>query len=369
MSTRGSRSLKLLDRYVGVPLVALLGVRPRRALPKTVTRIGLMKTAALGDMVLTAGLVDDIKATFHQARLFMIAGLDNAGAVPLLGPAVDSTITVSPRHPLDAARAIRALDLDILVDLGSWPRFDALLAALSGARFTAGFRTTGQQRHFAYDATVDHSREAHERTNYERLLETIGVVARTPARIHAPNVLAAGRVPRAPFAVFHPWASGHLYEAREWPPERWTSLAASLSPRVEHIVVTGSKGEVARTQPLVRALAAAGLTVTDMSGQLSLTELADVLAASSVVVSVNTGVAHLAGLVGARTVTLHGPTPRTRWAPLGPRTRTVASTLPGCEYLNLGFEYEGQRLDCMDGVSVEAVLVAIADLLDTDDAG
>jgi ADP-heptose:LPS heptosyltransferase len=90
-----------------------------------------------------------------------------------------------------------------------------------------------------------------------------------------------------------------------------------------------------------------------------------VLAACEFVVSVNTGVMHLAALVGARTVSLEGPVPVRRWGPVGARVRSVESALPNCGYLHLGFEYAGQRSDCMDGVSVDAVHAAINDLLRT----
>ena len=80
-------------------------------------------------------------------------------------------------------------------------------------------------------------------------------------------------------------------------------------------------------------------------------------------VTVNTGVMHLAAIAGARTVSLEGPVPVERWGPIGPRARAVGTTHSGCGYLNLGFEYDGQRHDCMDGVAVDAVHAAILNLL------
>jgi ADP-heptose:LPS heptosyltransferase len=110
-------------------------------------------------------------------------------------------------------------------------------------------------------------------------------------------------------------------------------------------------------------MASAGCDAASIAGEFSLVELADVLAASDVVVSVNTGVMHLAALLGVRTVSLEGPVALPRWGPVGPRVRSVVSTMPGCGYLDLGFEYAGQRLDCMDGVAVDAVTTAVSDLL------
>ena len=102
-----------------------------------------------------------------------------------------------------------------------------------------------------------------------------------------------------------------------------------------------------------------GGTVVDATGAFRLDELLDVLAGADCVVSVNTGVMHMAAAVGAPTVGLNGPTSELRWGPLGRNAVSVNSELPGCGYLDLGWEYRGRREDCMQGIPVEAVLTAV----------
>jgi heptosyltransferase I len=363
-STRGNGLLKRLDRFVGIPLVTALGLTPKRTLPPaaSVWRVGLMKTAAIGDSLLLAGFFDDVRRRYTGASVIVVTGQDNASVAGLLPGAADEPVVISPGNPLEAVAAVRAAELDLLVDFGSWPRFDALVAALSGARYTAGFRTAGQLRHFAYDCAVEHSRELHERDNYVRLLRAIGVESTAPPHIDAPRILDTSRYPAAPYAVFHAWPGGYRHETREWSVSRWVALGRELAGRGYAVILSGSPGDAEKTEELRASLGAVGVDATNAAGRYSLAELADLLARSETVVSVNTGVMHLAALVGAPTVGLHGPTSPVRWGPLGPRVRAVTSTLPGCGYLNLGFEYEGQRTDCMDGVSVDAVVAAIDEL-------
>lgn len=363
-SARGNAHLRRFDRYAGIPLLAPLALLPKRSMPASpsVRRIGILKTAAIGDTVLLAGLTEDLQRTFPKATLTLIAGADNVAAADLVG-GFQECVIVSPHAPASAIRSVRASRLDVLLDFGSWPRFDAMLAAFSGARFRVGFRTPGQHRHFAFDRCVDHSREVHERENYARLVAAVGVEARTPARLRSPGLLRPDQLPSAPYAVLHAGAGGYLHELKEWPVDRWRSVGNALAARGFNIVLSGGPGEQQRSSTLAEALEQDGCTTINAAGAFTILELADVLVCAEIVVSVNTGIMHMAGLLGARTVGLHGPTSPARWGPLGPRVRAVTSTLGGCPYLNLGFEYAGNRPDCMDGISVDMVLAAIDELL------
>lgn len=365
-TVRGSGLLKRIDRYAGVALLAPFALQPRRpdVALASVRRIGLLKSAAIGDTLLLAGLLVDLRRAHPEAVIVFITGPDNHAAARLLPGRADEHVVVSPRDPVAAIRAIRRAKLDLIVDLGAWPRFDALLATLSGARLRVGFRTENQHRHFGFDRSIGHSSLIHERENYARLLSKIGVDARSPAEIVPPQVLRD--YPPGKYAVFHPWSSGYMHHVKEWPADRWIALAAMLSRRGWTIVLSGGPGEKPRAASLADSIRSCGIDVLDRAGRHTLPELADLLSKSEVVVSVNTGVMHLASLVGARTVSLEGPTPPHRWGPLGPRTRSVVSTYSGSGYLNLGFEYAGQRHDCMDGISVAAVRLAIDELVTHD---
>jgi ADP-heptose:LPS heptosyltransferase len=364
-TTRVSRRLKLLDRFVGIPLTLPFAFAPKQRVfdPARVRRIGLMKTAAIGDTLLLAGLLDDVRRTYPGSTLVIITGPDNKQAAELLPGRADEQIVVAPSNPFAAVRAIRAAKLDVIVDFGSWPRFDALLAAFSGADFRLGFETANQFRHYGFDRSVPHSSSVHERENYRRLLSDIDVDAVTTPSITAPGVLPPDRFPPRPYVVFHPSSGGFMGHVKEWSVDRWADLGKRLEGRHWHVVVTGSARDKPKTDPLIERLRLANVSATNAAGSYNLGETADVLAASEVVVTVNTGLMHLAAQVGARTISLEGPTPLHRWGPLGPRARSVVTTLPGCGYLDLGFEYAGQRLDCMDGITVDAVVEAIDTLL------
>lgn len=360
---RGNKLLRRLDRYGGIPIVGALSLlRRKRAMPANPRRIGLMKSTSLGDLVLMSGIVHDLHARFPDATLVLITGEDNQALAPLMLRDGDEHVAISPLRIGEAIGKLRHKKLDILLDFGAWVRFDAVLSALSGAKFTVGFNTPGQSRHHAYDRAVPYSGAMHEIENNQRLLPEIGASSQSMPSLRVPGVLPQAKRPSGPYAVIHPWAFGFMSHVREWADDRWISLAQYLNARGWQVMITGSPTDAPRSALLAASMKSAGVDVSDVAGTLSIHEVVDLLAEAKVAICVNTGVMHVAAAVGTPTIGLQGPTSSVRWKPLGRSTLAVDTRIPGCGYLNLGFEYEGQRLDCMEGIPVSDVVAAIDEL-------
>ena len=359
---RGSTLLRATDRYLGIPVVALGGVlrrrRPRPAAPST---IGLLNSTSIGDTVLMSAVVRDIADAFPRARLVFFAGETNRSLVHLIEGV--TAVTVPFVNPLETIRAIRRERVDLIVDFDSWPRIEPVYCLLSGARYSVGFRCPGQYRHYGFDDAVDHSAELHELDNYRRLAAVLGVESRRDPRLRPPGVLSEDDLPERPYVVFHPWPSGVRSRLKEWPVESWRALGEGLAAEGYTIVVTGSIEDEPRARAFVESTSRLAGRIVSVAGRYDLGALADLLHASRCVISVNTGVAHLAAAVGSSTVALNGPTSDKRWGPIGERAVSVNSSGEGCGYLYLGWEYDGHRTDCMDGISVARVMAAAREVM------
>ena len=95
-----------------------------------------------------------------------------------------------------------------------------------------------------------------------------------------------------------PWSCTRARKepARRWPPERFAAVARELRRRGHPVVVTGSAAE----RPLAqRVAAAAGLPPEAvLAGRTPLRELCALVAGAHLVVSADTGIAHLATAYG-----------------------------------------------------------------------
>ena len=117
-------------------------------------------------------------------------------------------------------------------------------------------------------------------------------------------------VPAGPYVVVHPGAS---VPARSWDADAWRAAAAALAARGRRVVVTGGRAE---RRLAASVAAAAGPAARNLSGDTSLSQLAEVIAAASAIVVGNTGPAHLAAAVGTPVVSIFAPTvPAHRWRP------------------------------------------------------
>jgi len=370
---RGSSRNRLLDVWIGVPLLNLAAsFHRRRSAPANPQRVGVMCSPALGDTLLFSAALQDLRAAFPAAHITHFCFAENLAAAEII-PGADERMLLNLTSPLASIRILRAQRLDVLLDFTSWQRLTACFTLFSGARYTVGFRSAGQRRSRGYDRAVEHRADRHEVENFRALLRESGLQAANGAAIattHAPAITVAA-VHNAPFTAepdliaLHLWASGQRSWLREWPRDRWLELARRLAERNTLFLITGAPSDLPRIEPFVAQLRAAGLRAEPLVSPDGFRTLTHVLRRARLVVSVNTGVMHLAAIAGAPVIAINGPNRNGRWGPLGPHAVGVEAPGPGCGYLHLGFNFDGNPTDCMQRISVDQVFAAAQPLLVT----
>jgi ADP-heptose:LPS heptosyltransferase len=356
---RGHRLLKMIDRYIGVPLVALMGVsRKKRTLPQQINRIGILTTAAIGDTILVGAVVSDLRAAFPASSIVFFAGDSNHAVAKLLSPALSALVIHLPVYrPFQASRIIRERHLDLLIDFGPWPRLNAIISWLSGADFTAGFRTAGQYRHYVYDLAVEHSRHVHELENHRRMISALGLETThsptiDPSKLTDDTIL---QIPD-PYLLFHLWPGGTSSREKEWPTARWVQLATHFAAQGYTIALTGAPSQSRANNDVIAAVNPRYRSRVCNAAGGSLAQTAALLAHSRLVVSVDTGIMHLAAALDLPLIALHGPTSSKRWGPISKNAVAIDSPDPHAGYLYLGFEPPAGPSRCMEAITYERVL-------------
>ena len=200
--------------------------------------------------------------------------------------------------------------------------------------------------------------DEHEVTRWCRLLAWDGAgsagVACGPEDLRLrPRPARPGEGP----VVLHPGAGS---VARRWPVDRWAAVGRALAAAGHPVVVTGSADEASAC-----AQVAAGVPgAQDRCGRLDLDGLATAVGDARLVLSGDTGTAHLATALGVPSVTLFGPTPPRWWGPaLDPDLHTVLwhGDPAATDYVG---DPHGTTLDPTLGrITVEEVVAAALGLL------
>jgi len=278
----------------------------RRFLALTVSQILILRALGLGDFLTAVPACRAVRAAFSQATVTLAAPAYLRPVVRLTG-AIDK---LRPTTGLGQLRGDQSAP-DLAVNLhGAGPQsIDDLLA-------------TGPLRLITHHSPVRPRIEGprweadlHEVRRWLRLLELSGVpVDGAELRLRAPDV--ASPVPYA--IVIHPGAAS---PARRWPAERFGEVACRLRKDGHSVVVTGTEAE----HPAVRTVVRVGRlpACSDLCGTLDLAQLAALVASARLVISGDTGIAHLASAYGTASAVLFGTTPPQLWGPPADGPHTV----------------------------------------------
>lgn len=314
--------------------------------PEDVRRILAIRLDPLGDLLLTRPALAAVRAKFPEAEIDLLA-LPFAAPVGRLFPEVDdcfaydvhqlrpSGTLLNRQNYADLARLVATLrERQYDVALSFCGRVSSFFAWGSGARWRFGLRGEAaantlthavpgrryhRPRHEAeYCLAVSSAAGATERPHFQPI--------QVPDHITRP---LAERFPdwfeaTGPRIVIHPGASNGW--AKRWTPEGFGAVARHfVTERGLLVALTGSRGEADLTDQIASL---AGTRLLDLAGQVSLEELAGILASADLVMSGDSGPLHLATQLGRPVVGIYGPSDPALSGPFGGAFEVVRLDLP-----------------------------------------
>lgn len=321
----------------------------------------------LGDTLMLAALLAALRSKYPAARIYVTAA---PAVVPLFSgrPYGAEALAFSERDPDTLGQLAPARNADIAFLPGETRL--ALNARAIGARWIVAFAdAVPRWKNWMVDESVP----------FPSTTTALGDIFASLAGPHSaghyrredwptPACRPFSR-PTAPYAVLHVGARSPL---RHWEPARWAQLAAELRRRGLQVVLTVGASET----PLVREIDP-GKRYAAYAGTLDLPQLWHLIAGAKYLVTLDTGIAHLAKLTGTRTVCIFGPGS----APLlgrgdfwrdSPFTPVTAPDFP-CRDQPILFKRhvawtrhcsrtlaECPRARCMEAITVNDVLAAMA---------
>jgi len=305
------------------------------------------RTDRIGDVVLSTPVFKALRESYPAAHIGAVVLAENRELVEG-NPCVDEVIVYDKNGPERSvlgnflfARKLRRGKWDAVVNLHPtnrmhWVSFLAGIPSRIGYNRKAGFLLTQKIEERKREG------ERHEAEYNFDLLAFLDVPRPERLELHFPLKPAARktlagacyscglRFENAPYAVINPSASS---PSKIWPAEYFARLADILTERYGfEIALIGSGKDKAVAEKVRSRMEHFS---ANFSGRLSLGELGHLLHEARLVISNDSGPAHIAAACGTPVLSIFGRTERglsaRRWKPLGEKSRHIQKDV-GCYF-------------------------------------
>jgi ADP-heptose:LPS heptosyltransferase len=290
----------------------------------------------LGDMLCAVPALRALRAALPSARLALITLAHHEALFERYPGLVDELLafpgfpgipeaSVAARRTTAFLAEVQTRRFDLAIQLHGSGAFTNQFSVLLGAGRTAGFCLPSQFRPDE-ELFLTYPTSGLEVDRLLALMEHLG--ARDQGRELqfplGPGDAAGLRValggappPAASYAVVHPGAED---PRRRWPAERFAAVGRQLRSAGLRVLVTGTASEHELT-----ARVAASCDGHDLGGRTTLGALAALLADARLLVSNDTGVAHLADALRVPSVVVFSFSEAARWGPRDARLHRVVA--------------------------------------------
>lgn len=297
------------------------------------TRILIIQLKRIGDLILTAPALTALRAAMPDAELVMVTPANVAELATCI-PALNRVIPYRAKGlNMEAWASAVAGPWDACLDFTGTDR-SALLTTFSHARRRIGFAKFARNklRRLAFtDLCAASVRDLH---TLDFHLALVAVLTGKAPQASSPvlslkipdGTLAAARSKLVEhgvtgrYVIIHP---GTAKAEKFWMASRWAEVISHVQKTLHlSVVLTGSADGLEKSH-LVQLKGCLHTPVADITGKLSMVELAALISECELMVGVDSMAMHLAAMFQRPQVAIFGPTNPFHWRPLHDRAAVV----------------------------------------------
>lgn len=345
--------------------------REGKIVPEDIREILVIRTAYIGDVIMTVPILKPLKKKFHNSRVSFLTS--NSAAELLRGnPYIDEIITYDPfwfynsrkNEYIEFIAGLKKKAFDLVIEARGDIREIFFLLRPLNARFKVSYKTGGGGcflTHVVPYKVLKHKVEyhldiiRHLGCNTEDIEWEVYLSEQEKDKVK--GIIERHGIKR-PFVSVHPGARVSL---KRWMTERFAELCDSISGRYNlPVVLLGTNTETGLIGDIVGKMKHAPVTLT---GELNLRELACILSETALFICNDSSPMHIAAAMKTPTVAVFGPSKSIETAPYRNIYRVVEKDFP-CRYECDENSCRHQSYHaCMKGIEVEDVLSEVEDIL------
>jgi heptosyltransferase-2 len=270
--------------------------------------IAILRLSSLGDIVLTAPLIEAIREKYHDARIDFITK-EQYGDLAERLPEVSNVIRINTTGGFDALRefkkSLKATKYDFTLDLHNNFRTVYLRTGLSP--YCSVVKKRSYKRLLLVQRKKNLLRREPDVTG--RYFETVrdlgiqdsGKPPRLVRKLHSASTKDHFRIGLCP---------GSKHWNKQWPIEYWKELALKLFNAGARIELFGAAEDQVIASEILSVLPHTEdpERIRDFTGKLPITKTIDYIARCRVAITNDSGLMHIASAVGVPVISFFGPT-------------------------------------------------------------
>jgi ADP-heptose:LPS heptosyltransferase len=389
----GISSLQHTDRWIGVPLCAILTLIKKvsawnhRPSLHQCRRILFVKFAEQGSTVLAYPAIRRATEMVGRENVYFMVFEDNRFIIDAMEVIPEgNVITIPTSSPvamaagaLGAVLQARRIGIDAVVDMEFLTRFSAILTFLTAAKCRVGFHTFFGDGPFRGDLMTHrllYNPHLHTSQMFDCMVEALTrdptilptfdftpatdltfakfqARAEEQAEVDALLLRENPNLGSAPLILLNANA-GDLLPLRRWPPDRYIELARRLLERYRDVFIgfTGAPSEAAAINQLAKDVASSRVLV--LAGKTTLRQVLVLYARSEILVTNDSGSAHFASMTPIHVVTLFGPETPALFAARSPNASVLWAGIACSPCVNA---YNNRQSVCRNNLCMQAITV------------
>lgn len=361
--------MRFLDYWVGVPVCFFLSSLRFLSLPLQIlfskrksekNKILFIKLSEMGSIVLALPLIKKVKDSFYSGEVYFLTFSKNVELLNILNPYIqinnifsinDSSLLKFIFDLIKCIKEIRKRKIDIVIDLEFFSRCTAIISFFTGAQRKVGFYRyclEGLFRGNLFTHKIFYNPLIHISKIYLSFFESISLDKKTtlaviddynkksiflPQIILNQTAVEKLRVKLENYSLskenklflIHP-GEGNL-SVRDWPIYNFVEISKHLlkeNPQ-RAILIVGTKSCHQKAEQICTALP--GKKCYNFTGKTNLSELIALFDISKLLLTSDSGIAHLASLTQVNNFVIFGPESPQIFSPLGEKTQIIYSQL------------------------------------------
>lgn len=357
---------------IGSALWAPVSIFKRKAPPRkeAVREILVIRTAYLGDVIMTLPMLRPLKELYPAARITFLT-LSAAADLFKNNPYVDDVITHDASWFYEKSdglwgllKRLRSMRFDLVIEARADLRDIFLIAYLSGAKHRVSYNVGGGG--FLLTGIVPYEAVKHRVDYHLDIVRYLGGqtgeldwgINISDDESHKADILLAKSGSDGLLIGMHPGGRKGL---KCWPQARFAQLADNMIDRFRaKVFFTGAPNEAALIDGIIGMMKN---KAQSLAGKADLRTALALIGKLDLFITNDSAPLHIASAMSTPTVALFGPSKSNETGPYGNINRVVEKAFPCRQTCDEDVCNHPVKNECMDAVSVDDVFKAVADVL------